>query len=382
MKKNILLVVIILIIATAFSFAQQKIPPSYIQTSGKISLSSSMPITQAIQALSEISARLEQKAIILEKIRTDPINVEIVDMHWKEALDIITKVNNLKYEEFPTYIKITDKEEEPETEAEKKYDSTIREVNISAIFFEGDRHLLKEKGINWSVLVNQGSAVFEAGLNLIEPGPIYATAAEVTDDYTLDLLLTALESQSIGEVLASPNIQVLEGEEGQVQVGQDFSIKTLDFAGNTTTIFISTGIILTVTPTVIQEDSLNFIHLDITTEKSSVTPGEVTTIISKITTSTQLFLLDGERAAIAGLYSTTETKERSGIPILKDLPWWFLGIRYLAGFDRKEITERELVIIIKAELLPALQKREISKIENMEYIRQKVEELKKKFQKK
>ena len=48
---------------------------------------------------------------------------------------------------------------------------------------------------------------------------------------------------------------------------------------------------------------------------------------------------------------------RTGVPFLKDLPWYVLGLRYLFGYDKEEITKKELVILLKAELVPTLQER-------------------------
>jgi type IV pilus assembly protein PilQ len=39
------------------------------------------------------------------------------------------------------------------------------------------------------------------------------------------------------------------------------------------------------------------------------------------------------------------------VPVLKDLPWWVFGIRYLTGYDSKEKKERELIISIQAEIV-------------------------------
>jgi len=387
-KPNPMKIVLLLIICTfSVSYGQQKIPKEYIPTSGKISFSSTMPITQAIQALGEISARLEKKVIIDEKIRAEAINVEIVDLEWRDALEVILKVNNLEYEEYPNYIKIVDRVEEILEEEKREYNSTMREVNISAIFFEGDKHVLREKGINWEALIKRtygiGDVTYDIRQNLVggptESDIFRAGVTLETTDETLTGLLKALETDAVGEVLASPNIQVLEGEQGMVQIGHDFSVKQLDFAGNVTDVFRSVGIILRVTPMVIQEDSLYFIHLEVQAERSSVTPGAVSTIIKKSTANTSLFLLDGERAVIAGLYSTDEIVARAGIPILKNLPWWVFGIRYLTGYESKEYNEKELIIIIKAELLPTLNERELAKLNNIEYIESKREEIRKKF---
>lgn len=132
--------------------------------------------------------------------------------------------------------------------------------------------------------------------------------------------------------------------------------------------FISTGIILRVKPLVMVEDSLAFVHLAVVAERSSVTPGAVSTIVNKTQASTSLLLRDGERAAIAGLYTLGEATDRAGIPVLKDLPWWCLGIRYLAGTTRREQSEQELVIILRASLVPELAARQIPDLHNEDYL--------------
>jgi len=381
MKKFI--IIILLLIFTGLS-GQERIPQEVIPPSGKISLSRLIPFYQAIQVLSEISSRTDKKVIIDEITRPEQIGVDIVDLHWREALKLILQFNNLESEEYPNYIKIVDTEEKAigeEEAAEVEYTTETREVNISAIFFEGNRHELIDKGINWQAIIQEGDIIYDIQQTLVgaATGADFFSAEVIkeTSDKTLMAVLKAFESESMGEILANPNISVIEGKQGVVQVGQDFSVKQRDFAGNVTDAFIKSGILLTVTPKVILEDSLYFIYLEVQTEKSSATPGALSTTINKTTANTSLLLLDGEKAVIAGLYSVDETSERGGIPLLKDLPGWFFGLRYLFGYDRKEHIEKELIIIIKAELLPTLKERKLLKINDMDYINQKREELKK-----
>jgi type IV pilus assembly protein PilQ len=68
-------------------------------------------------------------------------------------------------------------------------------------------------------------------------------------------------------------------------------------------------------------------------------------------------MLNGEETVIGGLFVNDEKKVRTGIPILKDLPWWFFGLRYLFGSDQTSVEKRELVILIKVELIPTLKER-------------------------
>jgi type IV pilus assembly protein PilQ len=67
--------------------------------------------------------------------------------------------------------------------------------------------------------------------------------------------------------------------------------------------------------------------------------------------------LDGEETIIGGLYINEDTKAWQGVPFLKDLPWWFFGLRYIFGSDKVQVEKRELVILIKAEILPTLKER-------------------------
>jgi type IV pilus assembly protein PilQ len=148
---------------------------------------------------------------------------------------------------------------------------------------------------------------------------------------------------------------VLSGKEGYIQVGEDFSIKSTDEeTGEVTDKFFSTGTIMRVSPTIIEGDGEAAIHLVTMVEKSSATPGELSTIINRSTSQTELLMYSGEEQVIGGLYSTEETIVRSGIPFLKDLPWWVLGIRYLTGFNKKEHNVREMIIILKAEIVHSI----------------------------
>jgi type IV pilus assembly protein PilQ len=45
------------------------------------------------------------------------------------------------------------------------------------------------------------------------------------------------------------------------------------------------------------------------------------------------------------------------VPFLKDLPWYVFGLRYLFGSDEVRLSKKELVILLKAELVPTLKDR-------------------------
>jgi type IV pilus assembly protein PilQ len=186
----------------------------------------------------------------------------------------------------------------------------------------------------------------------------------VSSDFTLGnffgqatAVFKLFEDEGIGEIIASPSIIVRDKNKGNIQVGSDFSVRTRDFAGNTVEKFFPTGTIIDVTPYIYNEEGINYILLNITVERSSFSQNETTTQINKTNASTQVMMLDGEETILGGLFVNEETTTRNGIPFLKDLPWWVLGIRYLTGSDEKVVRKKELVILLKAELVPTLKER-------------------------
>jgi type IV pilus assembly protein PilQ len=291
---------------------------------------------------------------------------------------LLCQTNNLNLEEKGGVYEILDPPSSDKP-VPKDLRPNDKQVKITAIFFRADKTLLNSMGINWSTLIN-GKVV--ANLD-------FKAASKVTDDlikasgaytinqgdYVIDIntLLKVIESNQKGSVIAHPNISVLSGKEGKIQVGQDFSVKTADEAGNISDKFFSTGIILNVKPTVLDYEGKDVVHLVASVEKSSATPGQISTIINKNQASTEVYLYNGEETVIGGLYDVEYTRQRTGVPILKDLPWWVLGIKYLTGFNSFEQTNREMIVILKAEVYDSIEQR----LEKSESLKSKVEKARK-----
>jgi type IV pilus assembly protein PilQ len=102
---------------------------------------------------------------------------------------------------------------------------------------------------------------------------------------------------------------------------------------------------------------VDFVLLELRCERSSSQTGESGLEILKTQAETEVILLDGEETIIGGLYSNSIGTEREGIPFLKDLPWWFFGLRYVFGYEAKTYSKKELLILLKADLLPTLSNR-------------------------
>jgi general secretion pathway protein D len=380
MKLKLLFIVVFLLGTTSFAQKylerqlQGNIPKDQIVT-----LSPNLSFLQAVDLLSKVSEKATGKKIVSSAKINDPIGIELTNMPYDKALVALVQMMGLIYEEKEDVIIIKRKNETvPTQRTESTYASVdAREVKISAIFFEADLNAEKQLGVDWKLLLSRN------GLDLGGNGgnPIQSTTTGTgtsgptttpTQGYQLNAktnfnlggffgdataIFRAFETQNIGEIIASPNITTRDRVKGRIQVGSDFSIKQKDFAGNVIENFFSTGAIIEVTPYVYKEDGVDYILLSIGVERSSFTPDPTTTEVRKTSAASQVILLNGEETIIGGLYENDQTKIRNGIPFLKDLPWWFFGLRYIFGSDDIITTKKELIISIKADLIPTLKER-------------------------
>ena len=346
-----------------------------------VSIAPTTPLDRALTAISEISKKFTGKIIVDTEHRTMPINVDIQGMQWKDALETICRKNDIWFTEYENYIQIgVGTQESGKGQPGANITTTgpggggggsvdiqkepanfrSREVKIETVFFEVNLTKLDEEGIDWKFMKSTSNV----DINSSFLGATQVTSTifktEVTPHVSfanLDFIASIFSNYQLGDIMSSPTLVVRSGMQGRIQVGQDFSIRERDFAGNLLDKFYSAGTIATITPQVITEQGVNFIHMNVDVERSSVQPGALSTIINKTKATTNLLLLDGEETIIGGLNNSETDVIREGVPFLKDLPWYVFGLRYIFGFNSDNLVKKELVILIKAELVPTLQER-------------------------
>jgi len=352
MKKYICLFLISLIFGSLLFAATDK------ATEPVVSINEDTNINDALQILEIYSLKMTSKKIINLSTFSANIGVPIMGLTWRKALDLIALKNNLLVEENAGFFGLKNVASPENTQAQAEANKGItKSVRIKAVAVVADKAYMRSLGIDWSTLLN-GKVNLDVGFTGAQnvAGSLFNLgASRVTgwDGQTIEVntLLRTIESNQKGNVVAQPVLLVSSGKRGYIQVGQDISVKTTDEAGNTTDTFFATGVILDVVPTIINVDGQELVHLVLSIERSTGTPGAVSTVINKSKSSTELILYNGEETVIGGLYDTDETSSRSGIPILKDLPWWVFGIRYLTGYTKYEKKERELILLLKVDIV-------------------------------
>ena len=176
--------------------------------------------------------------------------------------------------------------------------------------------------------------------------------------FSLTSFLDALQEERLADLQAEPSIVTVDNKEAQIQVGQDIPVRVLDAntsaqsgtGGNqiprATVSFKPVGIILKVTPHITNDGQ---ILLDVHAENSDaqIASSDVGYVFNKQSADNRLLVADGETAVIGGLTVTQVSQNKSGIPILVDLP----GIGRLFGTTTKQEEKRDLLILITPHVI-------------------------------
>ncbi len=360
----------------------------YVSPEELISMSKTLPFDKSVSLFTDFSKKYLNKIIVDPLNNKKEIGVDIENMYWLQAFETILRSNSLWYEEKEEYFQIFSPQDSLKgtmvkgggTAAAKDSASKAmllsRDIKISTVFFSVDVTKTLNTGINWSYLyygdtlagkTTQFGGQFKS--NLEDPTKSTSgsgsTATQIQPDAFLARLvpnvrfsnltgfISFLQGNGLGDVISSPQIIVTSGKKGSIQIGTDIFITTRDFAGNTIQQKIATGIIIGVTPILYEDKGVRFINLETHVENSKQTGAN----IDKSSIDTYLLLNDGEETVIGGLYSTEQTTSRSGIPFLKDLPWYVFGLRYIFGSETKTDIKKELIVLLRAEVVPTIEER-------------------------
>jgi type IV pilus assembly protein PilQ len=371
---------------------------TYIPPDQVVSFLPGTPMSEFVTLLNPIFERVTGKQVIDPEGRTTPIGVSLSGMHFIDAFELVLDRQRLGFRETDNYFIV---EALPEDGEEVQLVGTdgvssraegaappatalSREIRIDAYIFELNVTRLRDTGTNWTTVFGgeaggtssasasggAGSGGVQAGLNFelktdsfFDSFSTFLEGPDRVNFKEIVSLFRYFESIDVGETIASPSVAVQSGETGRIQSGSDIPVTIQDFAGNTITQYIPTGVIIEVVPTLIADASdqrddpealpVEFIHLDVNVEKSSGRISSAGVTIDKNKTDTQVLLLDGEQTVIGGLFSTEEATFRKGIPILKSIPL----VKYLFSYQSKSVVQKELLIALQARVVEPLRAR-------------------------
>jgi type IV pilus assembly protein PilQ len=216
---------------------------------------------------------------------------------------------------------------------------------------EGDRIDIGGKVV--SAIANAENRVVKPALNVV-----YSVAM---GKYSLTAFLDALQETRLADLQAEPTIVTLDNRRAEILVGQEIPLRVLDAnsggggggAGGqgggvprATVSLKEAGISLAVTPHITNNRHiLMAIHAE--NSDAQLASSDVGYIFTKQRADNQLLVADGETAVIGGLTVTQVSKQRTGIPILMDLP----VVGRLFAVNRTSEAKRDLLILVTPHIV-------------------------------
>ena len=212
-------------------------------------------------------------------------------------------------------------------------------------------------GLEWLITnrMLEGNYTFGALFGVpTAPGLTYTF---LSDTAKLRVIINALATKDLVNILSSPRLMVLDNEEAVIQVGTDVPVVTgqvtsAEAAGTRTGVvqtiqYRSTGIILRVRPTVHTEGLLTLSITQEVSEMGSNPPGIASPSILVRKINTNVVASSDQSIVLGGLMSETQSSAESKVPILGDVP--LLGNLFKSKSKGKRKTE--LIVILTPKII-------------------------------
>lgn len=258
----------------------------------------------------------------------------------------------------------------------RTWDIPVRQVLIEARIVRARSNITEEMGIEWG-----GGGLDQDGSNLFRIGGSSETLAELgevasgssntitfpnalavdlgvtrtnssslaigfgSDNYLIDMELSAYEADGKGEIVAQPKIVTADRQTATIKSGEEIPYQEASSSGATSVSFKEAVLSLEVTPQITPD---NKIIMDLKINQDD--RGEVTAGIPSITTNeviTQVLVGNGETVVLGGIFQSDQSTTITKTPFLGDIP--YLGALFT---KTEEVDERaELLIFITPKLL-------------------------------
>lgn len=245
-----------------------------------------------------------------------------------------------------------------------------KQILLRVKFAELDRTKEEQYGVNWFTQAGQTqmfTSTQQSGISSTTNGGPSAqnilTIASALNIFAFDpklnlgAFIQALQSESILEILAEPNLMTTNGKEAYFLVGGEFPVPVLQGGGNAGAVtiqFREFGIRLRFTPVITGNGTIK-LHLSqevstLDTANGVTFNGFVIPAISTRRTESDVELGEGQSFAVSGLLDNRDTEAFSKLPFLSSIP--VLGALFKSKTLKKNRTD--LILLVTPEVTTPL----------------------------
>jgi type II secretory pathway component GspD/PulD (secretin) len=237
----------------------------------------------------------------------------------------------------------------------KELDAEPKQILIEAKVLEVTLDDGETYGVDWNRVFGTASGGGSSGIvgtNALASGSAALGPADAGLFYSvtnrnLQLFLEAKSTRNRVRTLSTPKLLAMENQEAKAVIGKSTGYRVTTTINQVTTEsiqFLESGVILKVTPSVDQQGRL---RLKVHPEVSSTTL--IAGIPEKKSTevTTELLCEDGQSVFIGGLMKNISSKDKTGIPILGNIP----GLGRLFSTTAENVNNTETVVIITPRIV-------------------------------
>lgn len=233
-------------------------------------------------------------------------------------------------------------------------DIPVRQVMIEARIVEANVNYNKQLGVNWSGsrsgngnFTISGGAASTTGTSspFVDLGVGSATSGIgigfLTGSTTLDLQLSAMEATGNGEIVSQPKVVTSDKETAKILRGTEIPYQEASSSGATSTSFKEAALSLEVTPQITPDNRIIMevkVNKDAPDYQNRLDNGAPP--ISKNEVNAKVLVADGETIVIGGVFSNTQSKSTSKVPLLGDVP--YVG----RLFRRDSVTDEKVELLV------------------------------------
>ena len=266
----------------------------------------------------------------------------------------------------------------------KKLDVKPQQVLVQAIIVRMDQSLLDQLGISWSTAYNNSGTVttYNSPSGNSFPLKISKSGVGIIAGGDIQAVISTLKSDASTDILSTPSIVVLNGQEASISDGKNIGIINRSYQGSdgsATSAGVPFNTIerkdvtlsLTVTPHISPDNMLRLMikqqdeSLSQSTGSSSTLSDNPTFNTSKI--NTNVLVHSNDILVLGGLVDHQATKSRNKIPVLGDIP--LLG--HLFRYSSNDTEKKDLMVFLKPIIINTDYERNKLTVDRYHYMRRK-----------
>jgi len=212
--------------------------------------------------------------------------------------------------------------------------AAVKQVNVKLSIAEVSHSFLENFGIEYSS-IGQTAGTF---VNLVTK----FSASDITS------VITAIADDSVGQILAEPNLSVISGESASFLVGGELPVVTV-VDGATNVLYKEYGVRLSLMAKVLRDDKITLsLSPEVSTLDNQYSSGTYNLPALKTRRArTTVELGDGQSFVLAGLLNTEDIESIKKIPFFGDIP--LLGALFRSSGTQRNKTE--LIIVATVNLV-------------------------------